>query len=60
MDNTLTVMKQVMEHVGYDMSKNDSLVCIGHSVGGQVCRHYAKQLKSVMAGIFTIDSVPVP
>ncbi|TNV80818.1 hypothetical protein FGO68_gene1366 [Halteria grandinella] len=50
---------QVLIEKGFNLTKNESLICIGHSVGGQICRYHAKQLKYVMKAIFTIDSVPV-
>lgn len=47
-----------MSKVGFPVNEEKSIICIGHSVGGQLCRYYAKHLKSIKA-VILLDSVPV-
>ena len=44
--------------MNFPINGNKTVVCIGHSVGGQLCRHYAKKLPSIK-GVILLDSVPV-
>jgi pimeloyl-ACP methyl ester carboxylesterase len=45
---TMQNMVEVMKVVGVPIDgKERRIVCIGHSVGGQLCRHYAKYLPSI-------------
>jgi len=45
---TMQNMVEVMKAVGLPIDgKERRIVCIGHSVGGQLCRHYAKYLPSI-------------
>ncbi|CAD8193605.1 unnamed protein product [Paramecium pentaurelia] len=57
-DNTMIIAQQVMDKVGFNTSVPNSIVCIGHSVGGQLCRYYAQYMTSIQ-GIILLDSVPV-
>ncbi len=53
------IMYQAMNQIGFPInSKEKRVVCIGHSAGGQLCRYYAEELKSIK-GIFLLDSMPV-
>ena len=47
-----------MRKAMFPIDQDKTVVCIGHSVGGQLCREYAKHLKSIKA-IILLDSVPV-
>ena len=51
-------MVAAMTEVGMPINSEKSVICIGHSVGGQLCRYYAKNLKSIKA-IVLLDSMPV-
>jgi pimeloyl-ACP methyl ester carboxylesterase len=42
---------------GFPIDESRKVVCIGHSMGGQLCRHYASKLTSIK-GIILLDSVP--
>ncbi len=39
------------------LAKERRVICVGHSYGGQLCRHYAKYLSSIKT-IIQLDSVP--
>lgn len=52
----MAVMVQAMEAVGFPIKKPSKVICVGHSVGGQLCRYYAKNLPSIK-GIVILDSV---
>ncbi len=52
-------MVAAMKEVGMPIDGQERrIICIGHSVGGQLCRHYAKYVPSIKA-IVQLDSVPV-
>ncbi|CAD8128644.1 unnamed protein product [Paramecium sonneborni] len=57
-ENTMIIAQQVMDKVGFNTSVPNSIVCVGHSVGGQLCRYYAQYMVSIQ-GIILLDSVPV-
>ncbi|CAD8183920.1 unnamed protein product [Paramecium pentaurelia] len=57
-NNTMSIAQQVMDKVGFNTSVSNSIVCVGHSVGGQLCRYYAQYMTSIK-GIILLDSVPV-
>ncbi|CAK93394.1 unnamed protein product (macronuclear) [Paramecium tetraurelia] len=57
-ENSMIIAQQVMDKVGFNTSVPNSIVCIGHSVGGQLCRYYAQYMLSIQ-GIILLDSVPV-
>lgn len=51
-------MTEAMDAVGLPIyGEERRIICIGHSVGGQLCRHYAKNLPSIKT-IVQLDSVP--
>ncbi len=54
----MAIMEATMVKAGFPIKSNNSVICIGHSMGGQLCRHYAKKLPSIK-GIYLLDSVPV-
>ncbi|CAK70807.1 unnamed protein product (macronuclear) [Paramecium tetraurelia] len=56
--NAMIIVQQVMEKVGFNTSVPNSIICVGHSAGGQLCRYYAQQMASIK-GIVLLDSVPV-
>jgi triacylglycerol esterase/lipase EstA (alpha/beta hydrolase family) len=54
----MQIMMKLMRKAGFPIDGTKNVVCIGHSVGGQLCRHYAKNMKSIK-GVILLDSVPV-
>jgi pimeloyl-ACP methyl ester carboxylesterase len=40
------------------LGKDRRVVCVGHSFGGQLCRHYAQYVTSIKT-IIQLDSVPL-
>ncbi len=47
-NNTMRQMVEAMKAVGVPIDGTDRrIVCVGHSIGGQLCRHYGKYLPSI-------------
>ena len=55
---TREIMVETMRAVDFPIDQDSTVVCIGHSAGGQLCRDYAKNLPSIKA-IILLDSYPV-
>lgn len=55
----MDIMVKAMSQVGFpiDDGKKD-VICVGHSAGGQLCRHYAMYHPSIR-GAYLLDSYAV-
>ncbi|CDW87162.1 UNKNOWN [Stylonychia lemnae] len=56
--NVMQQMDATMRKVNFPVDQPKSVICIGHSVGGQICRYYANHHPSIK-GVILLDSVPV-
>jgi pimeloyl-ACP methyl ester carboxylesterase len=56
MNYTMDVMVKVMKARNFPIDSPKKVVCVGHSAGGQFCRHYAQHLPSIKGAIL-LDSV---
>lgn len=55
----MDIMDKTMRAVGFPVEIAKNVICVGHSAGGQLCRHYAKY-HSGIKGVYLVDSYPVP
>jgi pimeloyl-ACP methyl ester carboxylesterase len=58
-NSTMDITVKAMKEVGFPIEdgKRD-VICVGHSAGGQLCRHYAKNLPSIR-GAYLLDSYSI-